>query len=45
MFNWIKKYYKGGRGPMDSVASFIIQYVSGTADEGSCEEETFTDKR
>lgn len=35
-------YGKGGRGPMDSIASFTIQYVSGMADRRSCEEETFT---
>jgi hypothetical protein len=27
---------------MDSATSVIIQYVSGTASVGSCEEETFT---
>lgn len=30
---------------MDSIASFTNQYVSGTADESSCEEKTFTSKR
>lgn len=27
---------------MDNTSSFIIQYVSGTANGSSCEEETFT---
>ncbi|MET3741381.1 hypothetical protein A8806_11371 [Faecalicatena orotica] len=30
---------------MDNLTSVIIQYVSGTADGSSCEEETFTIKR
>lgn len=45
MFNWIKIFDQGGKGPMDNVSSFIIQYVSGTANGSSCEEETFTDMR
>lgn len=27
---------------MDEITSAIIQYVSGAANEGSCEKETFT---
>lgn len=30
---------------MDSLTSVIIQYVSGTASESSCEKETFTSRR
>ena len=33
---------KGGKGPVDSIELITIQYVSGTADVHSCEEETFT---
>lgn len=30
---------------MDTITSVIIQYVSGTANGSSCEEETFTIER
>lgn len=30
---------------MDNISSVTIQYVSGTVDAGSCEEETFTTRR
>lgn len=30
---------------MDSISSFTDQYISGMANEGSCEKETFTADR
>ena len=30
---------------MDSISSFINQYISGMANEGSCKKETFTENR
>ena len=33
---------EGGKGPVDSIELITIQYVGGTADVHSCEEENFT---
>lgn len=41
MFNWIKIFSQGGKGPMDSTISVKIQYVSGTVDGSSCDQEAF----